>query len=73
MSMELTSNTNGHGSDERGDTLLLVGGAALVFFGAGLILSTPMVRKLLGEVSIGGLIGAALPKDIQRYMKIRAM
>jgi hypothetical protein len=73
MSMELTKVTNDDASDNSRDILLLVGGAALVFFGAGLILSTPVMRRLLGEVNFGNLIGAALPKDLQRYMKMRAM
>jgi hypothetical protein len=44
----------------------------MVVFGAGLILSTPMVRRALGSANIGDLIGGAVP-DLQRYMKLRAM
>jgi hypothetical protein len=54
------------------DTLMLLSGAALVIFGAGLILSTPAVRKLLGGVGIGSLLQAAGP-DFQRYLKLKAM
>ena len=54
------------------DTMFLLGGAALVLFGAGLILSTPMVKRALGGAGIGNLIGAAVP-DLERYMKLRAM
>ena len=54
------------------DTLFLLGGAAMLVFGAGLILSTPVVRRSLGSANIGDLIGAAVP-DLQRYMKLRAM
>lgn len=54
------------------DTLMLLSGAALVIFGAGLILSTPAVRKLLGGVGIGTLLQAAGP-DFQRYLKLKAM
>jgi hypothetical protein len=54
------------------DTLLLLGGAAMVVFGAGLILSTPMMRRYLGGVGLGNLFEAAIP-DFQRYMKLRAM
>lgn len=68
---------NGHAHDqdekESRDTLMLLGGAALVLFGAGLILSTPAVRGLLGGVNIGNLLGSALPKDVERYMRLRAM
>lgn len=73
MSLELTKLMNGHRSDEGRDTLLLAGGAALVVLGAGLILATPAIRRLLGEVSIGNLIGGAVPKDFQRYLRLRAM
>jgi hypothetical protein len=44
----------------------------LVVFGAGLILSTPMMRRYLGNIRVGSLVGAAFP-DIERYMKLRAM
>lgn len=59
--MELTQHTNGNVSNEGRDTLYLMGGAALVVFGVGLILSTPFMRKLLGEVNIGNLMGSAVP------------
>jgi hypothetical protein len=70
--MELMENTNGQGSDEGRDTLFLLGGAAMVVFGAGLILSTPIIRRYLGGSGIGNLVQAAIP-DFQRYMKLRAM
>jgi hypothetical protein len=70
--MELTQHTNGQDSESK-DTLFLLGGAALVVFGAGLILSTPIVRQMLGGINIGNLLGAAVPKDLERYMKIRSM
>ena len=69
--MEL-ENINGQDANETRDTLFLLGGAALVVFGAGLILSTPMVRKALGGTGIGNLMGAAMP-DLQKYLKLRAM
>ena len=71
MSMELTERVNGQDTESR-DTLFLLGGAALVVFGAGLILSTPMIRRYLGGGGIGGLIQAGIP-DFQRYLKLRAM
>ncbi len=73
MAMELQERINGHGSTESRDILFLMGGAAMVVFGAGLILSTPFVRGILGEVSLGNLVGSAVPKDLQRYLKLRAM
>jgi hypothetical protein len=70
--MELNELANGQDSNESRDTLFLLGGAALVLFGAGLILSTPAVRRYLGGAGVGNLVGAALP-DLERYMKLRAM
>jgi hypothetical protein len=69
--MEL-ENTNGQDANETRDTLFLLSGAALIIFGAGLILSTPVVRKALGGAGIGNLIGASIP-DLEKYMKLRAM
>lgn len=71
MAMEL-QNLNGNDANETRDTLFLIGGAAFVVFGAGLILSTPVVRKALGGGGIANLIGAAMP-DFQKYMKLRDM
>ncbi len=77
MSMELsTHSSNGNGLSveeaESRDTLFLMGGAALIVLGAGLILSTPMVRKMLGGVGVGNLLSAAAP-DFERYLKLRSM
>jgi hypothetical protein len=58
--------------NETRDTLFLLGGAALMVFGAGLILSTPVVRKALGNAGIGNMLGAAMP-DLEKYLKLRAM
>ena len=70
--MELNGHVDQEAKESK-DTLMLLGGAALVLFGAGLILSTPAVRGLLGGVNIGNLLGSALPKDVERYMRLRAM
>jgi hypothetical protein len=72
MAMELTEHANGQDSNESRDTLFLLGGAAMVVFGAGLILSTPIIRRYLGGAGIGNLVQAAIP-DFQRYMKLRSM
>ena len=61
---------NGEASDN--DTLLLFGGAACLLFGVGLILSSSMTRRFLGDVNAGKLIQAAVP-DVQRYLRLRAM
>ena len=68
--MELQQ-TNGMDTESR-DTLYLLGGAAMIVFGAGLILSTPMMRRYLGGMNIGSLVQAAVP-DFERYLKLRSM
>ena len=54
------------------DTLYMLGGVALVVFGAGLILSNPIVRRYMGQLGIADLAGNVMP-DIERHMKIRSM
>ena len=72
MSRELTQHTNGQDLNDSRDTLFLLGGAAMVVFGAGLILSTPIMRRYLGGANIGSLLQAAVP-DFERYLKLRSM
>lgn len=59
-------------STETRDTLFLLGGLSLILFGAGLVVTNPAVRKLLGGTNMGGLLQAAIP-DLERYLKIRSM
>jgi hypothetical protein len=71
VAMELMeTNTNGIGTDK--DTLYMLGGVALIVFGAGLVLSNPFVRRYMSNIGVGNLAQAAIP-DIERYMKLRAM
>ncbi len=71
MAMKLIdSSMNGTGSDK--DTLYMLGGLAMVVFGAGLILSNPFVRRYTSRLGAGGLLGAALP-DVERYLRLRSM
>jgi hypothetical protein len=70
VAMELSESANNFGSDK--DTLYMLGGAALIVFGTGLILSNPMVRRYLGQLGVGNLMQAALP-DVDRYLKLRNM
>jgi hypothetical protein len=58
--------------NETRDTLFLLGGLSLILFGAGLVVTNPSVKKLLGGVKIGSLLQAAVP-DLERYMKLRSM
>jgi hypothetical protein len=73
--MERSERTNHHTNGTNGtdlETLFMVGGLAMMVFGAGLILSNPLVRRYLGQFGIGSLAAAALP-DIDRYLKLRSM
>ncbi len=71
MSMELMEdNINRSGNDK--DTLYMLGGVALVVFGAGLILSNPFVRRYMSRLGVGNLAQTVMP-DIDRYLKLRAM
>jgi hypothetical protein len=71
MSLDLVESTaNGNGSDK--DTLYMLGGVALVVFGAGLILSNPFVRRYMSNLGVGNLATAVMP-DVERYFRLRAM
>jgi len=72
---------NKNGSSDR-DMLYLMGGAALMLLGAGLVLSHPTVRKTVtaGLTSImPDLQGKFMPNfdvigsDVQRYLKLKSM
>jgi hypothetical protein len=72
--MELNTNTNGHdpAADDARDVMFLMGGVALMIFGAGLVLSNPAIRRLLGQANVGSFMTAAIP-DVERYKKLRSM
>jgi hypothetical protein len=74
VATELMQPSNGHsnGLSADRDTLYLLGGVAMIVFGAGLVLSNPTVRGFLGQMGIGNLAKEALP-DVQRYLKLRSM
>jgi hypothetical protein len=63
---------NGNGRFNDKDTLSMLGGVALIVFGAGLILTNPIARRYLGQLGVGDLASLALP-DLDRYLKLRAM
>jgi hypothetical protein len=63
---------NGNGSFSDRDTLFMLSGVALLVFGAGLILTSPVARRYLGQLGVGDLANLALP-DLDRYLKLRAM
>ena len=71
MAIEIINPADGaNGTDK--ETLYMLGGVALVIFGAGLVLSNPTVRRYLGQMGLGDFASAALP-DIERYFRLRAM
>jgi hypothetical protein len=63
---------NGDDSFTDKDTLFMLSGVALVVFGTGLILSSPIARRYLGQIGLANLAQAALP-DLDRYLKLRSM
>lgn len=72
MEMMRTDNRIDTGSDEARDTMLLFGGVALMMLGAGMVMTSPVIRRYLGGLNIGSLLQSAGP-DFERYMKLKAM
>jgi hypothetical protein len=72
MEMEVSRIGDNRGKDDSKETLYMMGGVALMIFGAGLVLSNPLVRRYLGQTNMGGLVSAAVP-DLERYLRLRAM
>lgn len=68
----VAENNNHSDSSIDRDTLFMLSGVAFIVFGAGLILSNPLVRRYMGQMGIGNLAQAALP-DLDRYLRLRAM
>ncbi len=71
MAMDLEQ-TNGNGIDSGRDTLYMLGGVALMVFGAGLVLSNSYVRRYMSQLGVGNLAQAVMP-DVERYFRLRAM
>ncbi len=71
MAMDLMEST-GNGVDNGKDTLYMLGGVALIVFGAGLVLSNPFVKRYLSQLGIGNVAQAVMP-DVERYFRLRAM
>ncbi len=72
---------NANESSETRDALLLAGGVALMIFGAGMLLASPVIRRtvlgsltplLPGQDGANGALGGLLP-DVERYLKLKAM
>ena len=71
MAVEIMHRTDElNGTDK--ETLYMLGGVALVIFGAGLVLSNPAIRRYMSGLGVGNLAQAVMP-DVERYFKLRAM
>lgn len=71
MAMDLIEST-ANGTENSKDTLYMLGGVALMVFGAGLILSNPTIRRYMSQFGVGNLASTVIP-DVERYFKLRAM
>jgi hypothetical protein len=75
IAMKLSNRSVSHrdvrSSNER-DTLMMLGGVALVVIGAGMVLSNPAVRRYVEQSPFNNLLGNLIP-DVERYFKLRAM
>ena len=71
MAMDLVQE-NGNGVESGKDTLYMLGGVALMVFGAGLVLSNSYVRRYMSQLGVGNLAQTVMP-DVERYFRLRAM
>lgn len=78
----MENNVGNNNSSDNKDVLYLMGGVALIFLGAGLVMTNPAARKTvsaalssvlpdLRERFLPDLTG--LGSDVERYMKLRSM
>jgi len=71
MQTEMVRRDDQDGSANK-DTLFMLGGVALLVVGAGLVLTSPIAKKYMGQLGLGNLTGGIVP-DIERYFKLRSM
>jgi hypothetical protein len=78
----MENNGGNNNSSDNKDVLYLMGGVALMFLGAGLVMTNSTVRKTVSaalSAVLPDLQGRLLPdmtglgSDIQRYMRLRSM
>jgi hypothetical protein len=72
MAVEIMNRADEAGNGTDRETLYMLGGIAMMIFGAGLVLSNPTVRRYLGQVRAGNFLTAALP-DLEKYFRLRSM
>jgi hypothetical protein len=70
--MEAIRATDNNDAAATRETLQMFGGMALMMLGAGLVLTSPVVRRYLGGLNVGNLLQTAAP-DFERYLKLKAM
>jgi hypothetical protein len=71
MAMDLMESA-ANGVDNGKETLYMLGGVALIVFGAGLVLSNPFVKRYLSQLGMGNIAQTVMP-DVERYFRLRAM
>jgi hypothetical protein len=71
MNTDIVESTINQLGNEK-ETLYLMGGVALMVFGAGLILSNPLIRRYMAQIGVGNIASTVMP-DMERYFKLRAM
>jgi hypothetical protein len=71
MAMDLVE-SHENGTTNGKETLYMMGGVALMVFGAGLVLSSPFMRRYMSQLGTGNLAQAVVP-DVERYFRLRAM
>jgi hypothetical protein len=71
MAIDLVEST-ASGVDNGKDTLYMLGGVALIVFGAGLVLSNPSIRRYVSSFGVGNMATAVIP-DVERYFRLRSM
>jgi len=71
MKIELMDR-QGNGNANARETLFLLGGAALLVVGAGMVLSHPAVRQYIDKSSLGNVISNLIP-DVEKYFRLRSM
>ena len=71
MAMDIVESTTNELEGDK-STLYMLGGVAMIVFGAGLILSNPYIRRYMSQLGVGNLAQAVMP-DVERYFKLRGM
>lgn len=52
--------------------LYVAGGVALGIFAAGMVLSSPTIRRVFGKTDLESIVSTVVP-DIEKYFRLRSM